>query len=54
MLLRQAKKELSSAMQTNINLPYITATVEGPKHFDMTLTRAKFDELTHDLVERDS
>ena len=50
----QAKKELSSAMQTNINLPYITATAEGPKHFDMTLTRAKFDELTHDLVERTS
>ena len=39
-------------MQTNINLPYITATAEGPKHFDMTLTRAKFDELTHDLVEK--
>jgi molecular chaperone DnaK len=48
----QAKKELSSAMQTNINLPYITATAEGPKHFDMILTRAKFDELTHDLVEK--
>ena len=48
----QAKKELSSAAQTNINLPYITATAEGPKHFDMTLTRAKFDELTHDLVEK--
>ena len=48
----QAKKELSSAMQTNINLPYITATAEGPKHFDMTLTRAKFDELTYDLVEK--
>ena len=48
----QAKKELSSAMQTNINLPYITATAEGPKHFDMNLTRAKFDELTHDLVEK--
>ena len=48
----QAKKELSSAMQTNINLPYITATAEGPKHFYMTLTRAKFDELTHDLVEK--
>ena len=48
----QAKKELSSAMQTNINLPYITATAEGPKHFDMTLTRDKFDELTHDLVEK--
>ena len=43
----QAKKELSSATTTNINLPYITATAEGPKHFDMTLTRAKFDELTH-------
>ena len=42
----QAKKELSSAMQTNINLPYITATAEGPKHFDMTLTRAKFDALS--------
>ena len=48
----QAKKELSSAMQTNINLPYITATAEYSKHFDMTLTRAKFDELTHDLVEK--
>ena len=48
----QAKKELSSAATTNINLPYITATAEGPKHFDMTLTRAKFDELTHDLVEK--
>ena len=48
----QAKKELSSAMQTNINLPYITATAEGPKLMDMTLTRAKFDELTHDLVEK--
>jgi molecular chaperone DnaK len=47
----KAKKELSSATTTNINLPYITATAEGPKHFDMTLTRAKFDELTHDLVE---
>ena len=48
----KAKKELSSATTTNINLPFITATAEGPKHFDMTLTRAKFDELTHDLVER--
>ncbi|MGN0316663.1 MAG: molecular chaperone DnaK [Lachnospira sp.] len=48
----QAKKELSSATTTNINLPYITATAEGPKHFDMTLTRAKFDELTHALVEK--
>ena len=48
----KAKKELSSATTTNINLPFITATSEGPKHFDMTLTRAKFDELTHELVER--
>ena len=48
----KAKKELSSATTTNINLPFITATAEGPKHFDMNLTRAKFDELTHDLVER--
>ncbi|MEG2784188.1 MAG: molecular chaperone DnaK [Lachnospiraceae bacterium] len=48
----KAKKELSSATTTNINLPFITATQEGPKHFDMNLTRAKFDELTHDLVER--
>ena len=48
----KAKKELSSATTTNINLPFITATYEGPKHFDMNLTRAKFDELTHDLVER--
>lgn len=48
----KAKKELSSAMTTNINLPFITATAEGPKHFDVNLTRAKFDELTHDLVER--
>ncbi len=48
----KAKKELSSQMTTNINLPFITATAEGPKHFDMNLTRAKFDELTHDLVER--
>ena len=47
-----AKKELSSATTTNINLPFITATAEGPKHFDMNLTRAKFDELTHDLVEK--
>ena len=42
----KAKKELSSATTTNINLPFITATAEGPKHFDMNLTRAKFDELT--------
>ena len=48
----KAKKELSSATTTNINLPFITATAEGPKHFDMNLTRAKFDELTNDLVER--
>ncbi len=47
----KAKKELSSSTTTNINLPFITATAEGPKHFDMNLTRAKFDELTHDLVE---
>ena len=48
----KAKKELSSTTQTEINLPYITATAEGPKHFEMTLTRAKFDELTRDLVEK--
>ena len=48
----KAKKELYSATTTNINLPFITATAEGPKHFDMNLTRAKFDELTAHLVER--
>ncbi|MCP1101289.1 molecular chaperone DnaK [Aequitasia blattaphilus] len=48
----KAKKELSASTTTNINLPFITATNEGPKHFDMNLTRAKFDELTHDLVQR--
>ena len=48
----KAKKELSSSTTTNINLPFITATAEGPKHFDMDLTRAKFDELTRSLVER--
>ena len=48
----KAKKELSSATNTNINLPFITATAEGAKHFEMTLTRAKFDELTAELVER--
>lgn len=48
----KAKKELSSAASTNINLPFITAVNGEPKHFDMTLTRAKFDELTNDLVER--
>ena len=50
----KAKKELSSATTTNINLPFITATAEGPKHFDMDLTRAKFDELTAHLVEKTS
>ena len=48
----KAKKELSTATTTNINLPFITATADGPKHFDMDLTRAKFDELTRSLVER--
>ena len=48
----KAKKEVSTATTTNIHLPFITATSEGPKHLDMNLTRAKFDELTHDLVER--
>ena len=48
----KAKKELSTATTTNINLPFITATDQGPKHFDMNLTRAKFDELTHDLIEK--
>ena len=48
----KAKKELSTATTTTINLPFITATAEGPKHLDMTLTRAKFDELTSDLIER--
>ena len=48
----KAKKELSTSTTTNINLPFITATSEGPKHLDMTLTRAKFDELTRDLIEK--
>ncbi|SFR84577.1 molecular chaperone DnaK [[Clostridium] aminophilum] len=48
----KAKKELSSATTTNINLPFITATAEGPKHLDLNLTRAKFNELTRDLIER--
>ena len=48
----KAKKELSTATTSDINLPYLTATPEGPKHFEMSLTRAKFDELTHELVER--
>ena len=47
----KAKIELSSMMSTNINLPFITAGPSGPLHLDLTLTRAKFDELTHDLVE---
>jgi len=47
----KAKIELSGVLQTNINLPFITADASGPKHLDITLTRAKFDELTHDLVE---
>ena len=50
----KAKKELSAATTTNINLPFITATADGPKHFDMDLTRAKFDELTAGLVDRTS
>ncbi|MBP3280461.1 MAG: molecular chaperone DnaK, partial [Butyrivibrio sp.] len=48
----KAKKELSSATTTNINLPFITATQDGPKHFDMDLSRAKFDELTAHLVDK--
>ena len=48
----KAKIELSSMTQTNINLPFVTADASGPKHLDLTLTRAKFDELTRDLVER--
>lgn len=48
----KAKIELSTVVQTNINLPYITADASGPKHLDMNLTRAKFEELTHDLLER--
>ena len=47
----KAKIELSGMLQTSINLPFITADASGPKHLDTTLTRAKFDELTHDLVE---
>ena len=50
----KAKKELSSAVSTNINLPFITATAEGPKHFDMDLSRSKFEELISDLVEKTS
>jgi molecular chaperone DnaK len=48
----KAKKELSSSTTTNINLPFISAGADGPKHFDVDLTRAKFEELIHDLVER--
>lgn len=48
----KAKKELSSTMSTNVNLPFITATAEGPKHMNLDLTRAKFDELTSSLVEK--
>jgi molecular chaperone DnaK len=48
----KAKKELSTVTTTNVNLPFITANQEGPKHLDVTITRAKFDELTHDLVDR--
>ncbi len=47
----KAKIELSSVVQTNVNLPFITADATGPKHLDITITRSKFDELTHDLVE---
>ena len=50
----KAKKELSASTTTNINLPFITATADGPKHFDMDLTRAKFDELTASLVDKTS
>ncbi len=50
----KAKKELSSATTTNINLPFISMNESGPLHFDMTLTRAKFDELTSDLVQKTS
>ncbi len=48
----KAKKELSSSTTTNINLPFITATADGPKHLDLNLSRAKFEELVHDLIER--
>lgn len=48
----KTKIELSSSMQTNVNLPFITADATGPKHIDMNITRAKFNELTHDLVQR--
>ncbi len=48
----KAKIELSSMVQTNVNLPFITADASGPKHLDMTITRAKFEELVHDLIEK--
>ena len=48
----KAKKELSTTTTTNINLPFITMNQDGPKHLDVTLSRAKFDELTSDLVDR--
>ncbi|OJT85271.1 hypothetical protein BM534_18060, partial [Clostridioides difficile] len=48
----KAKKELSSTMSSNINLPFITATAEGPKHLNIDLSRAKFEELTRGLVEK--
>jgi len=48
----KAKIELSSTMQTNINLPFVTADQSGPKHLDLTLTRAKLEQLTEDLIER--
>ena len=48
----KAKIELSSTMTTQINLPFVTATAEGPKHLDLQLTRAKLNELVHDLLER--
>jgi molecular chaperone DnaK len=48
----KAKIELSGALETNINLPFVTANASGPKHLEMKLSRAKFDQLTADLVER--
>lgn len=48
----KAKCELSSVVETNINLPFITADANGPKHLDISLTRAKFEELSRDLLER--
>lgn len=48
----KAKIELSALTQTSINLPFITATADGPKHIDLSLTRAKFEEMCSDLLER--